>query len=285
MKKIYISLFLLSLPVVLLLLRWVSVDNFMWYLILLFLTFVFSILTFCWDFSMIFKDYQQLSCGKKISISIFLILFYTELYVFLRLYLQEVAPKEFITLIFISQIPLMFLILAEFIRASSEGSIKYRIFFIVLVFLFLFSQKEISNYLTSAAGVLLISNMLFSTEFLSYMNKTKFNEEVLNKIKNILTEKKDEWKVKVNILFISYSVSIAIKNSIPIGLKKCIIENIKSVLEYEIEKWIIERMIISYCLCICLIVIYIVLKNILDGKWFLKTVYKFIDRQYKLLDK
>ena len=205
MKNIYISLGLLMSAMFLL--PFNRFENFILvYMIFLFVTFAFSILTFYWDFSMIFEEYEQLSWDKKMSTSAFLILLYTELYVFLRVYLQEVAPKEFITLIFISQIPLMFLVLAEFIRASSEGSIKYRIFFIVLVFLFLFSQKEISNYLTSAAGVLLISNMLFSTEFLSYMNKTKFNEEVLNKIKKILTEKKDEWKVKVNILFISYSV-------------------------------------------------------------------------------
>lgn len=282
MKNIYISLFLLLISL-LVLPR--ATDFPVGYLFLLFLTFAFSILTFYWDFSMIFEEYEQLSWGKKISISAFLILLYIELYIFLRVYLQEVAPKEDITLIFISQIPLMFLIFAELFRGSSLGDIKYRIFFIAVVFLFLFSQKEISNYLTGAAGVLLISNMFFSTEFLSYMNKTNFNGEVLNKIEKILTEKKDEWKVKVNLVFISYSVSIAIKNIIPIGIKIYIMENIKSVLQYEIDKWIIERLIISLCLCICLIGIYIVLKNVIDGKLFYKSIYNIIDRKYNFLIK
>lgn len=286
MKKIYISIFLLLLSFFVLL-------SGLWgkflemYLIFLFITFAFTILTFYWDFSMIFEDYKDLSPCKQRSISFFLILLYIELYSLLRVYLLDldIVPKKFITLIFISQIPLIAFILAELIRVTSEGSIKYLSALFSLFFIFLFSQKEISNYLTGAAGVLLISNMLFSTEFLNYMNTTKFKGEVLNKFNLILANKKDEWKVKINLLFISYSASIAIKNITPIGEKIKIINAFNTFFKLEIDKWVIERMIISGCLCMAIIVIYIGLKSVLDGKRCFNSVSKFIDRQYNLLDK
>lgn len=282
MKNINISLALLLTSIFLL--RYSTLENFVVvYMIFLLLTFAFSILTFYWDFSMIFEDYQDLSRCKRISISFFLVLLYFELYVFFRVYFQELDPKGNITLIFISQTPLMFLVLAELIRATSGGSIKYLSVFSSLVFMFLFSQKEISSYLTGAAGILLFSNMLFSTELLKYMNTTKFKGEVLSKINKILTDKKDEWKVKINLLFISYSASIAIKNITPICIKTKIINAIMIVLKMGMEKWVIERLIISYCLCMCVIGLYIGLKSVLDGKWLYKTVCKFIDRKYDLL--
>lgn len=284
MKKIYISLGLLLLSFFVLLSGlW---ENFLvMYVIFLLITFAFSILTFYWDFSMIFEDYKDLSRYKQRSISFFLMLLYIGLYTLLRVYLLDIDPKKFITLIFISQIPLISFILAELIRVTSKGSIKYLSALFSLFFIFLFSQKEISNYLTGAAGVLLISNMLFSTEFLNYMNTTKFKGEVLNNFNLILASKKDEWKVKINLLFISYSASIAIKNITPVGEKTKIIKALNTFFKFEIDKWVIERMIIGGCLCICIIGIYIGLKGVLDGKWCFNTVSKFIDRQYKLLDK
>ena len=281
MKNIYISLVLLLSSIFLL--YYCRVENFIFgYMFFLLVTFAFSILTFDWDFSMIFEDYQDLSLCKRRSISFFLGLLYFELYVFFRVYLQELDPEGNITFIFISQTPLLFLLLAELIRYTSGGSIKYLSAFFSLVFIFLFSQKEISSYLTGAAGILLISNMLFSTELLNYMNTTKFKGEVLKKINKILTDKKDEWKVKTNLLFISYSASIAIKNITPIRFKTKIIKTSMIVLKMGMEKWIIERLIISYCLCMCVIGLYIGLKSILDGKLLYKTVCKFIDRKYDL---
>lgn len=284
MKKIYISLCLLLLSFFVLLSGWW--ENFLvMYVIFLLITFAFTILTFYWDFSMIFEGYKDLSPYNQKSISFFLILLYIGVYTLLRVYLLDIDPKKFITLIFISQIPLISFILAELIRVTSKGSIKYLSALFSLFFIFLFSQKEISNYLTGAAGVLLISNMLFSTEFLNYMNTTKFKGEVLNKFNLILASKKDEWKVKINLLFISYSASIAIKNITPVGEKTKIIKVLNTFFKFEIDKWVIERMIIGGCLCICIIGIYIGLKRVLDGKWCFNTVSKFIDRQYKLLDK
>lgn len=281
MKNVYISLGLLLSSIFLL--YYTRVEDFIFgYMFFLLVTFAFSILTFYWDFSMIFKDYQDLSLCKRISTSFFLGLLYFELYIFFRVYLQELEPEGNITFFFISQTPLLFLLLAELIRATSGGSIKYPSAFSSLVFLFLFSQKEISSYLTGAAGILLISNMLFSTELLNYMNTTKFKGEVLNKINKILTDKKDEWKVKINLLFISYSASIALKNITPICFKTKIINAIMIVLKMGMENWVIERLIISYCLCMCVIGLYIGLKSVLDGKLLYKTVCKFIDRKYDL---
>ena len=151
--------------------------------------------------------------------------------------------------------------------------------------LLLVSQQEFSNYLTGAAGILLISDLLFSSEIIEYLRTAKINEEVLNKIKTILHKRKDGWKIKINIVFISYSVTIALKNLLDKDFKGGILYwaryfLFRDIIRFDCEKIIIDRVLISSFVILGIISIYYLLMGILEGKILYKSISNKIDRLY-----
>lgn len=286
MQKVFISLIFLLYNLILLFNNHIWINTFFLYCYISFLvvTFYFSIRTII-DDKTVRGDYRNHIKGERRCITVFLILFYLEIYVLIRVILNEFWPENLITLFLLSQIPLILLILAEVFRYLFNGKITYLVMILFFTLLLLVSQQEFSNYLTGAAGILLISDLLFSSEIIEYLSTAKINEEVLNKIKTILHKRKDGWKIKINIVFISYSVTIALKNLLDRNFKGGILYwaryfLFRDIIRFDCEKIIIDRVLISSFVILGIISIYYLLMGILEGKILYKSISNKIDRLY-----
>lgn len=281
--SIYCSLFFLILMLFLLLFTcW---QNFMGlFIILLLVAFFISLFTFIMKFKIIYCGYRQVKGWNSFFISLYLILFYGSFLTFV-----QVTLKEFNLLTDlndnIARLIIILLIDLEFVRLFTGGKMNYFKSIILSFGLFLLSQKEFVNYLTGAAGILLISNLMFSNEFISYLKKSNLTKEEKEKIETVLVEKKDDWKFNTSILFISYSAISALKNTFPGVWKSNIIQFLRESLFVKLEsedilRWFIDSVLISGLIVSSVALLYVVLMSTLKGNIFKKITFKFIEKEY-----
>ena len=228
--------------------------------------------------------YRQVNGWDRFFITFYLILFYGTFLTFVRVILKEF---NFLTDLTdnLARLIIILLIDLEFVRSFTGGRMNYFKSIILSFGLFLLSQKEFVNYLTGAAGILLISNLLLSKEFIDYLKGSEFTKNEQEKIKTVLSEKKDDWKIKTSILFISYSVISALKNALPGVWKINIIQFLREslfvqLMSDDILRWFIDSVLISGLIVTSVAFLYVVLMGILRGSLLKKITFKFIEKEY-----